>query len=258
MKAFMTEKDSTLVRILKSLLLGSGIGLVLGGLVGFGLARFNILENGFPISEEDIITGIKWAMRPLVIVLMLLSIYDIYQVVKEYARYVKLSDDETEELYRYINLKHAYALGFSAMAMVLNIVVFSLGYRVPIANNASYLGLTFPIYEALMLVVISVLHAYILKVYTRIRGVKMTLAPTLKELKQNILQQDEAELQANYQMSFEVVMGLSGFILPGIYVILLLLSMIFQRVELTGLIITASIHLYILVKSFKSAHDFYR
>lgn len=78
----------------------------------------------------------------------------------------------------------------------------------PIANNASYLGLTFPIYEALMLVVISVLHAYILKVYTRIRGVKMTLAPTLKELKQNILQQDEAELQANYQMSFEVVIAL--------------------------------------------------
>ncbi|HEO7600805.1 DUF3169 family protein, partial [Streptococcus agalactiae] len=115
-----------------------------------------------------------------------------------------------------------------------------------------------PIYDLSLLFVLLGLHIYFLKVYRNIRGIKMTVAPTLKELKNNVLQLDEAELESNYKMCFDIVMNLSGFIFPTIYFVLFFISFVFQKVEIVAIIITTSIHIYILIKSLKAARHFYR
>ncbi|BAQ24725.1 membrane protein [Streptococcus troglodytae] len=104
----------------------------------------------------------------------------------------------------------------------------------------------------------AVFQSYILKVYNRIRDIKMPLVPTLKELKHNVMQMDEAELETNYKMSFDIVMNLSGAILPAIYLILFFWSFITQEVELTGILVATSIHLYIMIKSFKMTREYYK
>lgn len=72
------------------------------------------------------------------------------------------------------------------------------------------------------------------------------------------MQMDEAELEANYKISFEIVMNLSGAILPGIYLALFFLSLYLQKVELSGLIVAAVIHLYIMVMQFKMTKAYYK
>ncbi|WP_308417633.1 DUF3169 family protein [Streptococcus troglodytae] len=116
----------------------------------------------------------------------------------------------------------------------------------------------FPILDFVFLMIAAVFQSYILKVYNRIRDIKMPLVPTLKELKHNVMQMDEAELETNYKMSFDIVMNLSGAILPAIYLILFFWSFITQEVELTGILVATSIHLYIMIKSFKMTREYYK
>lgn len=97
--------------------------------------------------------------------------------------------------------------------------------------------LSFPIFDFVFGMVAGIFQAYLLKVYNRIRDIKMPLVPTLKELKQNIMQMDEAELEVNYKMAFDIVMNLSGAILPAIYLILFFWSFITQKVEVTGILV---------------------
>ncbi|HGD1025780.1 TPA: DUF3169 family protein [Streptococcus agalactiae] len=247
MKNFIKQSDTTFVRIIKSLLIGGFIGAILGS-VG---ALFIIFGQDKYLSEINIVQYFLWVSRIVVIITALFSLIYLYQIQKYQKVFFNVDESQSEEIYRQINLRHSYGITFVSISIVLSIV-----NKLNIFDDS--VTLVIPIYDLSLLFVLLGLHIYFLKVYRNIRGIKMTVAPTLKELKNNVLQLDEAELESNYKMCFDIVMNLSGFIFPTIYFVLFFISFVFQKVEIVAIIITTSIHIYILIKSLKAARHFYR
>lgn len=243
------KRKNSFVRFLKQVLIGALLGGVLGFVAGF-LSESSLLSNSSAvISAEKVAVGIHVVSRFLVLVLIILSLMVIAYIRKYLPHYQKDMSDDSEELYRSLNRKYSYGVIFTGTASVLTIlnVLLMLSFKS-----------TQPFLDFAVLILVIMLQAYLLKLYGRIKGVKVPLFPNLKELKSNILQMDEAELEAEHQNAFEIVMNLSGAILPSIYVILFLISLLTCRVELTAMLVAAFIHLYIMLMQFKITKAYYR
>lgn len=243
------KRKNSFVRFLKQILIGALLGGVLGFIAGF-LSESSLLSNSLAvISAEKVAVGIHVVSRFLVLVLIILSLMVIAYIRKYLPHYQKDMSDDSEELYRSLNRKYSYGVIFTGTASVLTMlnILLMLSFKS-----------TQPFLDFAVLILVIMLQAYLLKLYGRIKGVKVPLFPNLKELKSNILQMDEAELEAEHQNAFEIVMNLSGAILPSIYVILFLISLLTGRVELTAMLVAAFIHLYIMLMQFKITKAYYR
>lgn len=243
------KRKNSFVRFLKQVLIGALLGGVLGFVAGF-LSESSLLSNSSAvISAEKVAVGIHVVSRFLVLVLIILSLMVIAYIRKYLPHYQKDMSDDSEELYRSLNRKYSYGVIFTGTASVLTIlnVLLMLSFKS-----------TQPFLDFAVLILVIMLQAYLLKLYGRIKGVKVPLFPNLKELKSNILQMDEAELEAEHQNAFEIVMNLSGAILPSIYVILFFIVLLTGRVELTAMLVAAFIHLYIMLMQFKITKAYYR
>lgn len=243
------KRKNSFVRFLKQVLIGALLGGVLGFVAVF-LSESSLLSNSSAvISAEKVAVGIHVVSRFLVLVLIILSLMVIAYIRKYLPHYQKDMSDDSEELYRSLNRKYSYGVIFTGTASVLTIlnVLLMLSFKS-----------TQPFLDFAVLILVIMLQAYLLKLYGRIKGVKVPLFPNLKELKSNILQMDEAELEAEHQNAFEIVMNLSGAILPSIYVILFFISLLTGRVELTAMLVAAFIHLYIMLMQFKITKAYYR
>ncbi|MGT2749768.1 DUF3169 family protein [Streptococcus orisasini] len=232
------------------------IGALIGGLGGALIGYFHASNQKLPLSQKELTEIILVSLRILFVLAFVLSIFYIVQVLQAYKAYQKSTDDESEELYRTMNKRHSYAVICSGVSGIFAALSVILAYKLIFAD--SYAELYLPVLDFLAAIASGILQAYVLKVYNRIRNLNMPLVPTLKELKNNIMQIDEAEMEANYKISFEIVMNLNGIILPGIYLALFLLSLFRQEVELTGLIVAAVIHLYIMGMQFKMTKAYYK
>lgn len=243
------KRKNSFVRFLKQILIGALLGGVLGFVAGF-LSESSLLSNSSAvISAEKVAVGIHVVSRFLVLVLIILSLMVIAYIRKYLPHYQKDMSDDSEELYRSLNRKYSYGIIFTGVASVLTMlnILLMLSFKS-----------TQPFLDFAVLILVIMLQAYLLKLYGRIKGVKVPLFPNLKELKSNILQMDEAELEAEHQNAFEIVMNLSGAILPIIYVILFFIVLLTGRVELTAMLVAAFIHLYIMLMQFKITKAYYR
>lgn len=243
------KRKNSFVRFLKQILIGALLGGVLGFIAGF-LSESSLLSNSSAvISAEKVAVGIHVVSRFLVLVLIILSLMVIAYIRKYLPHYQKDMSDDSEELYRSLNRKYSYGIIFTGVASVLTMlnILLMLSFKS-----------TQPFLDFAVLILVIMLQAYLLKLYGRIKGVKVPLFPNLKELKSNILQMDEAELEAEHQNAFEIVMNLSGAILPSIYVILFFIVLLTGRVELTAMLVAAFIHLYIMLMQFKITKAYYR
>ncbi|EHI68613.1 DUF3169 family protein [Streptococcus ictaluri] len=244
------------MRLAKQLGLGALIGSIVGILVGILAVDLDGFQQAFPFDLSQLTSSIIWINRLVLMLSFLATLYYSFQVLKLYKSHQNKIDDLPDSIYRSLNLKHSYAITFNGISCVLALQEFLLGSK--LIFKSSGLEMTIYIYAVFTLLSCALIQMYLLKLYNRIRGLNVTLLPTLKELKENVLQQDEAELTANYKISFDIVMTLSGLILPSIYVILFFLSIVLQEVQLTAILITVGIHLYIIFKQFQMARDFFK
>lgn len=250
------ENDTNLVRVGKSILQGLLIGGLIGAPIGIAIAFFG-LEDGLQLPLEKILAGLQWGIYGAIVLAFVLAVVYIFSIRQEKVIYETLEDDdESETLYQNLGRKLGYGMVFVGAGVVLAIVNIVLGYRISFGEDSAQMN--FPILAFASLILGLLLQMYLISLNNSIRGIKTTLAPTMKELKNNVLQLDEAELEANYKMCFDIVMTLSGAILPLIYALLMLMSIIFQRVELTGIFIAAGIHLYIIAMNFKMTRDYFK
>lgn len=250
------EKDSAVVRLLKALVQGVLIGGLVGLPIGYVLAKYGG-PDGLVLPIEAILTYVQGIVYGVMGLMLLIGLVYIFLLRKEMATYEETEDDDlVENLYRHLGKRLGYATVFVGIGLVMGFVNVTLGYRVNLTADSA--SLSIPFVAIIGIAIFSGLQIYLLSLNHRLRGTKSTLAPTMKELKANVLQLDEAELEANYKMCFDIVMTLSGLILPGIYILLLIMAFIFQKVELTGIFIAAGIHLYIMIMNFKMVKTYYK
>lgn len=249
-----TKNNSTVMRTLKQF----GLGALVGGLIGFFVAYwFDKLHTS---SLNRFIISDYLAVVTLVIgaVLTAVSFYQLHRVKKNYEHY-QLSDaddDETETIYRQLEKSHSYVMIYTGLSLVALIAHLLFSYRFIVRPSSAHLEIS--LLGILLVIVVGLLQMWAIKWYNKIRQIKVPLVPTLKELKNNVMQMDEAELEANYKISFEIVMNLSGVVLPVIYGLVLLEGALLQTVNITAILATAGIHLYIILMQFKMVKHFYK
>lgn len=248
--------DSALVRFGKQLLQGALLGAVIGLPLGIIVGYFG-LEEGLTLPMDKILTFLSWLAYGAIILSLTAVVAYILAIRQEVVAYEGTDDEDlADELYRSLGKKIGFSQVFSGIALVLSLVNVLLTYKIEYDSDS--MSVSFSALPFACLILSSLAQMYIISLNNRVRGIKMTLLPTMKELKENVMQLDEAEMQANYKMSFDIVMTLSGLILPSIYVILFFMAFIFQKVELTGILIATGIHLYIMVMNFKMTKDYFK
>lgn len=234
---------------------------LLGFVLGHVLARVkDWLDQARLVSQFDqvgLATFIQLLLLVLSAVAILLAVSYFWRADEDRKIYDNLDDDDLgEELYRKMNLTYAYVNFLSGFGLVLAILALLL-----IAQHDQNLPgsqILLALLAILELLLATGLQMLYLKRHNQIRGVRSPLVPSLKEIKANVLKQDEAELAATYQMSFSILTDLTGLILPAIYLISFAVSVLTGRLELLTLLAAGSIHLYILLKQLQMAKTYYR
>lgn len=247
------KKNSNLKRWLKQL----GIGALFGAPFGFLSGYLGLFEQPVKISEQVVVDSLNLLGNSGLLISLVLSAYLIYRLVRTLKAFEAEADDEvSDDLYRSVNRQHGYAMVATGVGSVLGIALLALNYKILVAEDA--FELVFSGYALLGLLVFAGLQIYLLKLYNRLRGTQVPLVPTLKELENNVLQQDEAELEANYKMAFDIVLKLSGVILPTLYLLVLAVGLLTQTNQVLAIIVLAVIHLYLMVRNLKMVRSFYR
>ncbi|MBM7642627.1 DUF3169 family protein [Streptococcus loxodontisalivarius] len=246
----------TMFRILKQL----GIGALVGGLIGFG-GGYLLVEVGHErmldlVSSAIVLDSFISLVRILYLVAFLTAISYYMRAKKDFQKSEEAMDDQSsDDFYRLANKKSSYATIALGVAAVLTMLALILSYRVMILADG--MELSIPLIELAALIIVGLSQIVLIKFYNKVKGINMPLQPTLKELKNNVMQMDEAELEANYKMSFNVLLNLSNLILPGLYILVFFTSILFQRAEVLSILVIASIHLYIMFANIKMTRDFY-
>lgn len=246
-------KNSNLKRWLKQL----GIGALFGAPLGFLSGYLGLLDKPLQFNEQVVVDSLNLLGNSGLLISLVLSVYLIYRIVQTLKAFEAEADDEvSDDLYRSVNRQHGYAMVATGVGSVLGIALLALNYKILVAEDA--FELVFSGYALLGLLIFAGLQMYLLKLYNRLRGTQVPLVPTLKELENNVLQQDEAELEANYKMAFDIVLKLSGVILPTLYLLVLVVGLLTQTNQVLAIIVLAVIHLYIMIRNLKMVRSFYR
>lgn len=168
-------------------------------------------------------------------------------------RYQETTDDEvSDDLYLKLNRQLTYFSVAVGIGGALCTFLLMIGIRLtPDQFELPYLAY-------LGFFVLFFFQHSIYTAYKKLRNINLPFYITLKELKENVFQHDEAELQANYKLSFEIVMNLSGLILPLLYVLVAVIAHLTQQSQLLAFLVLATVHLYILLMQVKLARSFYK
>lgn len=246
------NKD-TIKRLVKQL----GLGALIGAPIGFLIGYFGLLEKPAVVSET-LLQDLAHLLGHLGLGLgLVLSGYLTVRVKRGVKQYLEVSEEEVDEaLYRQVNRYHGYATVATGVSIIFSFLLVFLGYQVTVFDDSA--SLVIPIFGLLGLVIAIGLQMYLLKLYNSLRGIEMSLLPSVKELKNNVMQQDEAELQANYKMAFETVLDLSNIVIPTLYIVLFFLAQLTKQSTLMGFVVLATIHLYIMIKNIKMTREFYK
>ncbi|MDO4666793.1 MAG: DUF3169 family protein [Streptococcus sp.] len=232
---------------------------VCGGIVGFLLSIFNrnllsinrteLLDWFVPNNKSAILYSINYALRGAEILLLLVSLIYFFKFAKKFASFLAEKENITDELDRLVHANWSLALSLNSILMVVSLVslmIAAVREDLFFIVDLFVLILTFLIYRNLMLK------------RNQMLDIDVPLDITTKELKNNILQQDEAELFKEYKTSFYTVVNLSGILLPTLYFLLFILSVLTKHVELVAFIIVLIIHIFILIGSLLGDRKFYR
>lgn len=243
------SKTNLLKKIIGFALIG-----VLSYVVGYFLGQAGAKGVRFDLDWDKLTAWFYTGGHIILLLSFLTVLYLFFKSLRMFKAYQSqdLDDDVMDDLDRRLNLEIDYLQIANSTAAVTSLFLMMNGFQMTPEE------LKFPIFAFLGLIVSGIFQMIILWFYGKIRGIKVSLLPSVKELKNNILEQDEAELQANYKMAFEVVMTLSSAILPGCYFLLFIISTLTGQSQLVAFLIVTIIHFYILFANLKMARKFYR
>lgn len=249
----MTKKPSSTRRFLTYLLGGAVTGMLLGFITGY----YGLELKPMTLDIAVLADYLAFPVLLLAMLGLMISIYHYVKIGRLYKTYLETEGDEESELaYAKLAKTQAYATIFIGLTTAVSLFQMMVVLRLNRIQDG--LVLTFPLLALIVLFVALILQMRLLAWHNKIRGSKTPLLPSLKELRNNAMELDEAELEANYKMAFETLMTLTGVIIPIIYMLLFVLAIVFGRVELVAGLVALCIHVYIISMQFKMVHHFYK
>ena len=164
---------------------------------------------------------------------------------KFHSLYQEEMDDDLNETYyvqMYRNLEFG-TIAFNSASVAIFLALFISGSEV-IVLNVSHLTLSL---SFLALVMIFSAQKSLYKTIAIVRQFDLEFFSTPKDVLDYINSYDEGERKANLEQSFRILFQLNQYVLPALYFLIVLFSLLTGEIQLLAFLLVGAIHIYINV-----------
>ena len=179
----------------------------------------------------------------IALISIFLTIYFLKKSRKFHALYQMEIDDDVNETYyvqMYRNLEFGTLAFNIASVMTILALFISMNEVIILHTSSIVLGLSFP-----ALILVAVLQKYLFKTISIVRQFDLAFFSIPKDVLDYVNSYDEGERQANLEQSFRILFQLNQYVLPGLYILIDIVSVLTGEIQLLALLAVAVVHVYI-------------
>ena len=219
--------------------------VVFGGFLGMFIGMFKAGAESHEIIL-DVKVLIPW-ISAICLLIGFISILLTFNFLKKsrkfHSLYQEEMDDDLNETYyvqMYRNLEFgSIAFNITSVATLLSLFI-SLNEVIILNTSHQTFSLSF-----LLFVVFLVAQKSLSKTIAIVRQFDLALFSTPKDVLDYINSYDEGERQANLEQSFRILFQLNQYVLPGLYFLIALFSLLTGEIQLLAFLLVGVIHIYI-------------
>ena len=216
---------------------------VLGYFTGMLAGRAWALGTSFNLNT--LVPWISASCLLIAFISIFVTIYFLKKSRKFHSLYQMEIDDDVNETYyvqMYRNLEFG-TIAFNVVSVMTILALFISMNEVMILHTSSIvLVLSVP-----ALILAAVLQKYLFKTISIVRQFDLSFFSIPKDVLDYVNSYDEGERQANLEQSFRILFQLNQYILPGLYILIDIVSLLTGEIQLLALLAVAVIHIYINV-----------
>ena len=221
--------------------------VVFGGFLGMfiGIFKARAESHGMMLDVKVLIPWISAICLLIGFISILLTFNFLKKSRKFHSLYQEEMDDDLNETY-YVQMYRNLEFGTIAfnIASVAILLAFFISVSEEIVLNRSNLTLSL---SFLALVLVFNAQKYLYKTISIVRQFDLAFFSTPKDVLDYINSYDEGERQANLEQSFRILFQLNNYVLPGLYILIDLFSLLTGEIQLLALLLVGAIHIYINV-----------
>ena len=223
------------------------MSVVLGGFLGGFVGMFKAATESHEIIL-DVKVLIPW-ISAICLLIGFISILLTFNFLKKsrkfHSLYQEEMDDDLNETY-YVQMHRNLEFGtiaFHITSVAILLALFISGSEVIVLDRSNLiLPLSF-----LGLVLIFNAQKYFYKTIAIVRQFDMVFFSMPKDILDYVNSYDEGERQANLEQSFRILFQLHQYVLPALYFLIALFSLLTGEIQLLAFLLVGAIHIYINV-----------
>ena len=219
------------------------LGAFLGMFVGMFKARAE--SHGIMLDVKVLVPWISAICLLIGFISILLTFNFLKKSRKFHSLYQEEMDDDLNETY-YVQMYRDLEFGtiaFNIANVAILLALFIAGSEVIILNG-SFLTLSL---SFLLLVLVFNVQKYLFKTIAIVRQFDLAFFSTPKDVLDYFDSYDEGERKANLEQSFRILFQLNNYVLPGLYFLIDLFSLLTGEIQLLAFLLVGAIHIYINV-----------
>ena len=205
--------------------------------------------NPLGISQEQVIIASYSIFLGLGLITAILTFYFTRKSHQAYQNYQREEEDEENEqdylaTYRFLDYG-TVAWNVCQISMLACLLIDLGGFALSIAT-------------LLFIVLGTWSGAYCLKITSKIRNYKLSVMATPKEVLEYLDTYDEGEKQAEMEEAYLILFKVNQLLIPAIYVVLVVLSVVLGQVQLVALLVAVVIHLYMNIAQLRKTKRYFK
>ena len=223
------------------------MSIVLGGFLGMfvGMFKARAESNGIMLDVKPLIPWLSAISLLLAVIILFLTFNFLKKSRKFHSLYQEEMDDDLNETYyvqMYRNLEFGSIVFNIASVAILLALFISASELIVLDVTHITLSLSF-----LELVLFLQSQKSLSKTIAIVRQFDLSLFSTPKDVLDYINSYDEGERQANLEQSFRILFQLHQYVLPALYVFIIIISFLTGEIQLLAFLLVGAIHVYINV-----------
>ena len=223
------------------------MSVVFGGFLGGFVGMFKAATESHEIML-DVKVLIPWISAICLLIgfiSLLLTFNFLKKSRKFHSLYQEEMDDDLNETY-YVQMNRNLEFGtiaFNSASVAILLALFISGSEV-IVLDISHITLSL---SFLGLVLVFNAQNYLFKTIAIVRQIGLVFFSTPKDILEHFDSYDEGERKANLEQSFRILFQLNNYVLPGLYFLIALFSLLTGEIQLLAFLLVGAIHIYINV-----------
>ena len=223
------------------------MSVVFGGFLGMFVGMFKARAESHEIML-DVKVLIPWISAICLLIgfiSLLLTFNFLKKSRKFHSLYQEEMDDDLNETYyvqMYRNLEFG-TIAFNSASVAILLALFISGSEV-IVLDISHITLSL---SFLGLVLVFNAQNYLFKTIAIVRQIGLVFFSTPKDILEHFDSYDEGERKANLEQSFRILFQLNNYVLPALYFLIALFSLLTGEIQLLAFLFVGAIHIYINV-----------